>query len=54
LVARDLSEKKLVRCFVEIQPAAVSYNLVYPPAALLNPAAALFRNWLLAQSRSST
>ena len=53
LVARDLSEKKLVRCFVEILPAAVSYNLVYPPAALLNPAAALFRNWLLGQSRSS-
>ncbi|GAC1040539.1 LysR substrate-binding domain-containing protein [Rhizobium sp. No.120] len=53
LVARDLSEKKLVRCFVEMQPAAASYNLVYPPTALLNPAAALFRNWLLAQSRAS-
>ena len=52
LVARDLAEKKLVRCFVEVQPAAVSYSLVYPPAALLNPAAALFRNWLLAQVRS--
>ncbi|SCB09455.1 LysR substrate-binding domain-containing protein [Rhizobium hainanense] len=52
LVARDLAEKKLVRCFVEVQPAAVSYNLVYPPNALLNPAAALFRSWLLSQVRS--
>jgi LysR family glycine cleavage system transcriptional activator len=52
LVARDLTEKKLVRCFVEVQPAAVSYNLVYPPNALLNPAAALFRSWLLSQIRS--
>ena len=51
LVARDLAEKKLVRCFVEVQSAAVSYNLVYPPNALLNPAAALFRSWLLSQSR---
>jgi LysR family glycine cleavage system transcriptional activator len=51
LVAADLAQKKLVRCFVEVQPAAVSYNLVYPPNALQNPAAALFRNWLLAQSR---
>ncbi|MFK0162466.1 LysR substrate-binding domain-containing protein [Rhizobium sp. NPDC090279] len=53
LVARDIGEKKLVRCFVEVQPATVSYNLVYPPNALLNPAAALFRNWLLSQVRSS-
>ncbi len=52
LVARDLAEKKLVRCFVEVQPAAVSYSLVYPPNALVNPAAALFRNWLLSQAHS--
>lgn len=52
LVARDIAERKLVRCFVEVQPAAVSYNLVYPPAALQNPSAALFRNWLLSQARS--
>ncbi|NTJ67311.1 LysR family transcriptional regulator [Agrobacterium rhizogenes] len=52
LVARDLAEKKLVRCFVEVQPAAVSYSLVYPPNALVNSAAALFRNWLLSQIRS--
>ncbi|MDK4720876.1 LysR family transcriptional regulator [Rhizobium sp. CNPSo 3968] len=53
LVAGDLTEKTLVRCFIEVQPAAVSYNLLYPPNALLNPAAALFRNWLLSQIRSS-
>ncbi|AYG66789.1 MULTISPECIES: LysR family transcriptional regulator [unclassified Rhizobium] len=52
LVARDIAEKKLVRCFVEVQPAAVSYNLLYPPNALQNPSAALFRNWLLSQARS--
>ncbi|NLS19529.1 LysR family transcriptional regulator [Rhizobium sp. P40RR-XXII] len=52
LVARDLAEKTLVRCFVEVQPAAASYNLVYPPNALQNPAAALFRNWLLSQVHS--
>lgn len=53
LVARDIAEKTLVRCFVEVQPAAVSYNLLYPPNALQNPAAALFRNWLLSQIRSA-
>ncbi len=53
LVARDLAEKTLVRCFVEVQPAAVGYNLLYPPNALQNPAAALFRNWLLSQIRST-
>ncbi|MCZ3377494.1 LysR substrate-binding domain-containing protein [Rhizobium sp. AG207R] len=52
LVARDLADNKLVRCFVEVQPAAVSYSLVYPPNALVNPAAALFRNWLLSQVHS--
>ena len=52
LVARDIAEGKLVRCFVEVQPAAVSYNLVYPQNALQNPSAALFRNWLLSQVRS--
>ena len=52
LVARDLADNKLVRCFVEVQPAAVSYSLIYPPNALVNPAAALFRNWLLSQVRS--
>ncbi|TIX88587.1 LysR substrate-binding domain-containing protein [Rhizobium sp. P44RR-XXIV] len=52
LVARDIAEGKLVRCFVEVQPAPVSYNLLYPPNALENPSAALFRNWLLSQARS--
>jgi len=52
LVARDIAEGKLVRCFIEVQPAAVSYNLLYPPNALQNPSAALFRNWLLSQVRS--
>ncbi|TXH84612.1 MAG: LysR family transcriptional regulator [Rhizobium sp.] len=53
LVAGDLADGRLVKCFVEVQPAAVSYNLLYPPNALANPAAALFRNWLLSESRSS-
>ena len=52
LVARDIAEGKLVRCFIEVQSAAVSYNLLYPPNALQNPSAALFRNWLLSQVRS--
>ncbi|MGG6893979.1 LysR substrate-binding domain-containing protein [Rhizobium sp. BR 315] len=52
LVAGDIAEGKLVRCFIEVQPAAVSYNLLYPPNALLNPSAALFRNWLLSQVRA--
>ncbi|NKJ38715.1 LysR substrate-binding domain-containing protein [Rhizobium sp. SG570] len=52
LVARDIADGKLVRCFIEAQPAAVSYNLVYPQNALQNPSAALFRNWLLSQVRS--
>lgn len=50
LVAEDIADGKLVRCFVEVQPAAVSYNLVYPPNALQNPSAALFRNWLISQA----
>lgn len=49
LVAEDMADGRLVRCFVEVQPAAVSYNLVYPPNALQNPSAALFRNWLISQ-----
>ena len=49
LVAKDLAEGQLVRCFVEVQPAAVSYNLLYPPNALQNPSAALFRNWLISR-----
>ncbi|WP_047456188.1 LysR substrate-binding domain-containing protein [Rhizobium rhizogenes] len=49
LVAEDIADGRLVRCFVEVQPSAVSYNLVYPPNALQNPAAALFRNWLISQ-----
>lgn len=53
LVARDIADGKLVRCFIEAQPAAVSYNLVYPQNALQNPSAALFRNWLLSQVRSA-
>jgi LysR family glycine cleavage system transcriptional activator len=52
LVGGDIAAGKLVRCFVEVQPAAVSYNLLYPPNALQNPSAALFRNWLLSQVRS--
>lgn len=53
LVASDIAENRLVRCFVEAQPAAVSYNLLYPPDALQNPSASLFRNWLLSQARAS-
>ncbi|NKJ04077.1 LysR substrate-binding domain-containing protein [Rhizobium sp. SG741] len=53
LVARDIADGKLVRCFIEAQPAAVGYNLVYPQNALQNPSAALFRNWLLSQVRSA-
>lgn len=53
LVARDIADGKLVRCFIEAQPAAVSYNLVYPQNALQNPSATLFRNWLLSQVRSA-
>jgi LysR family glycine cleavage system transcriptional activator len=49
LVAEDIAAGRLVRCFVEVQPSAVSYNLVYPPNALRNPSAALFRNWLISQ-----
>ncbi|MBM7049723.1 MULTISPECIES: LysR substrate-binding domain-containing protein [Rhizobium] len=53
LVARDVADGKLVRCFIEAQPAAASYNLVYPQNALQNPSVALFRNWLLSQVRSA-
>ncbi|HEY0122609.1 MAG TPA: LysR substrate-binding domain-containing protein [Rhizobium sp.] len=49
LVAEDIADGRLVRCFIEVQPAAVSYNLAYPPNALQNPSAALFRNWLISQ-----
>ncbi|AVA22225.1 MULTISPECIES: LysR substrate-binding domain-containing protein [unclassified Rhizobium] len=49
LVAKDLAEGQLVRCFVEVQPAAVSYNLIYPSNALQNPSAALFRTWLISR-----
>lgn len=52
LVALDIAGGTLVRCFVEAQSAAVSYNLLYPPNALQNASAALFRNWLLSQARS--
>lgn len=49
LVAEDIADGRLVRCFEEVQPAAVSYNLVYLPNALRNPSAALFRSWLISQ-----
>lgn len=49
LVAEDIADGKLVRCFIEVQPSAVSYNLVYPLNALQNPSTALFRNWLISQ-----
>lgn len=49
LVSKDIADGSLLRCFIEVQPAATSYNLLYPPNALQNPSAALFRNWLLSQ-----
>ncbi|MDE1996472.1 MAG: LysR family transcriptional regulator [Rhizobiaceae bacterium] len=49
LVANDIAAGRLVRCFVEVQPAAVSYNLLYLPNALQNPSASLFRNWLMSE-----
>ncbi|MEZ2127023.1 MULTISPECIES: LysR substrate-binding domain-containing protein [unclassified Sinorhizobium] len=50
LVASDLAARRLVRCFVEVQPATVSYNLIFPRGALQNRAAALFRNWLMSEA----
>jgi LysR family transcriptional regulator, glycine cleavage system transcriptional activator len=49
LVSRDLHDGSLVRCFTEIQPATLRYQLIYPRGALKRPAVVLFRNWLLAQ-----
>jgi LysR family glycine cleavage system transcriptional activator len=49
LVAADIAGETLVRCFVEAQPAALNYALLYPKGALENPVVALFRKWLLSE-----
>lgn len=49
LVQLDLEQRRLVSCFVEIQPATLNYVLLYPRGALENPSVALFRRWLLAK-----
>lgn len=50
LVAADLASGKLVRCFVEQQPAALNYAMLYPAGALEKPAVAFFRKWLIGQT----
>jgi LysR family glycine cleavage system transcriptional activator len=49
LVSSDVAAGTLVRCFIETQPAALNYALLYPKGALENPAVALFRKWLLSE-----
>lgn len=50
LVDADLQSGKLVRCFVEQQPAALNYAMLYPAGALEKSSVALFRQWLLSQT----
>ena len=49
LVGAHLASGKLVRCFVEQQPAALNYAMLYPVGALEKSSVALFRQWLLGQ-----
>ncbi|TCU22423.1 LysR family glycine cleavage system transcriptional activator [Rhizobium azibense] len=50
LVAEHISAGKLVRCFVERQPAALNYAMLYPPGALKKSSLALFRKWLVSET----
>jgi LysR family glycine cleavage system transcriptional activator len=50
LVDADLASGRLVRCFVEQQPAALNYAILYPAGALEKSSVALFRKWLIAQT----
>lgn len=50
LVGADLDSGKLVRCFVEQQPAALNYAMLYPAGALEKSSVALFRKWLVGET----
>jgi LysR family glycine cleavage system transcriptional activator len=54
LVAADLANRTLVRAFNEVQSSPFNYNLVYPKAALANPAVARFRDWIVDQALSAS
>ncbi len=54
LVIDDLAGRTLVRAFNEVQSSPFNYNLVYPKAALANPAVARFRDWIVDQALSAS
>ncbi len=49
LLAEDLEAGRLVMPFAQQLEHPEGYHLVYPPGALEQPAARLFRDWLLAE-----
>lgn len=49
LLAEDLAARRLVMPFAQQLEHPEGYHLVYPPGALEQPAAALFRDWLLSE-----
>ncbi len=54
LIADDLAAGRLVRPFELSLPAGFAYYVVYPPRALKRPTIKAFRDWLIAEARSST
>jgi LysR family glycine cleavage system transcriptional activator len=54
LVADDLAAGRLVRPFELSLPADFAYYVVYPPRVLQRPDVKAFRDWLIAEVRSST
>jgi LysR family transcriptional regulator, glycine cleavage system transcriptional activator len=53
LVADDLAAGRLVRPFELSLPAGFAYYVVYPPHTLKRPTVKAFRDWLIAEARST-
>lgn len=53
LAGAGLASGTLKRCFIEQQPAALNYAMLYPAGALEKSSVALFRQWLLEETASA-
>jgi LysR family glycine cleavage system transcriptional activator len=51
LVQSDLQEGRLIAPFAMILSTPYAYWLVHPPAKTVNPAVAVFRNWIIEEAR---
>ena len=50
LVADEIDDGKLARCFTETVASDLQYHVVVPKGAPLRPPVEAFRNWILAES----